>query len=253
MDETSIIDQEDLDEIEISFVDDYDEDAEEGFQQIVDQEDLEEVDISFVDDNDETLDETIEEAEWHGALIGDGDRLDVLNVVEAIILEQLNSFVTPRASPAFRFPNFHSKRNLTFIPEHGLVPITWEDDGDETIEISAVKFDVPTSQKKFVRMMHILNKIHALLVNDEVITKRELYYQLLRHDGGTMEQVDEAIQTIVVMLQIPRGQLRILATSKGLIAGNLTYTNTNGIEIDCSASTHGKKTSFTNLIHTFDT
>jgi DNA topoisomerase VI subunit A len=42
------------------------------------------------------------------------------------------------------------------------------------------------------------------------------------------------------MLQIPRGQLRILATSKGLIAGNLTYTNTNGIEIDCSASTHGK-------------
>ena len=136
--------------------------------------------------------------------------------------------------------NPYFKRNLTFIPEHGLVPITWEDDGDETIEISAVKFDVPTSQKKFVRMMHILNKIHALLVNDEVITKRELYYQLLRHDGGTMEQVDEAIQTIVVMLQIPRGQLRILATSKGLIAGNLTYTNTNGIEIDCSASTHGK-------------
>ena len=90
-------------------------------------------------------------------------------------------------------------------------------------------------------MMHILNKIHELLVKDEVITKRELYYQLLRHDGGTMEQIDEAIQTIVVMLQIPRGQLRILATSKGLIAGDLTYTNSYGIQIDCSAAIYGEQ------------
>ena len=121
-----------------------------------------------------------------------------------------------------------------------ILQLLWEGQY-ETIEMSAVKFHAPTSQKKYVRMMHILNKIHELLVKDEVITKRELYYQLLRHDGGTMEQIDEAIQTIVVMLQIPRGQLRILATSKGLIAGNLTYTNSYGIEIDCSASIHGEQ------------
>ena len=54
-----------------------------------------------------------------------------------------------------------------------------------------------------------------------------------------MEQIDEAIQTIVVMLQIPRGHLRILATSKGLVAGNLTFT-IDGIEVDCSAASHGK-------------
>ena len=53
-----------------------------------------------------------------------------------------------------------------------------------------------------------------------------------------MEQIDEAIQTIVVMLQIPRGHLRILATTKGLVAGNLTFT-IDGIEVDCSAASHG--------------
>lgn len=238
-----MIDQEDFD---ISFVDDEGDDV---FQleehTFVDQEDLEEVEISFVSDeeeDDENLDETNEEILWPGALVQEDDterltRLNVLNVIEASIFEQLNSFITRRGSPAFQFPNFHSKKNVTFVPEHGLRPINWE---ETPIELSAVKFDVQTSEKKYIRMMHILNKIHELLVNNEFITKRELYYQLLRHDGGTMEQIDEAIQTIVVMLQIPRGHLRILATSKGLVAGNLTFT-IDGIEVDCSAASHGEQ------------
>ena len=49
------------------------------------------------------------------------------------------------------------------------------------------------------------NRIESLFLDEYLPLKfRELYYQLLRHDGGTMEQIDEAIQTIVVMLQIPR-------------------------------------------------
>ena len=97
-------------------------------------------------------------------------RLNVLNVIEASIFEQLNSFITRRGSPAFQFPNFHSKKNVTFVPEHGLRPINWE---ETPIELSAVKFDVQTSEKKYIRMMHVLNKIHELLVNNEFITKRQ--------------------------------------------------------------------------------
>merc|ERR1719435_200560 len=97
MDETLMIDQEDFD---ISFVDD---EADDVFQleqhTDVDQEDLEEVDISFVsdDEDEENLDETNEEILWPGALVREDDterltRLNVLNVIEASIFEQLNSF-----------------------------------------------------------------------------------------------------------------------------------------------------------------
>ena len=81
-------------DLEISFADDGDEN-DDPFHQTVDQEDLEadleDVDISFVsedqvgddDDNEEEeeLDESIGEAEWHGAFIEEGDRIDVFNVI----------------------------------------------------------------------------------------------------------------------------------------------------------------------------
>ena len=136
--------------------------------------------------------------------------------------------------PKFIYPNFKSWRNVKFDPERGLVPKV------EDYELTEVSWANVASRKKYVGILRVLNKIHQLLIDDERITKRELYYQLLSYGGGTANQVAEAVQVVNVMLQIPRGQLRIVATSKGLMAGDLTYINLDGIEVDCSSASHGE-------------
>ena len=47
-------------------------------------------------------------------------------------------------------------------------------------------------------------------MDNEIMTQRELYYQLLNSDGGgTTSQIYSAIKVITVMLQIPRIDLGI--------------------------------------------
>ena len=175
--------------------------------------------------------------------IGDDERKNILDVVEECIFDQLEAFTSDSDSnPAFTYPRIENcSSNFDFDPNIGVIPKNAE---ENDITFSQVKFNYDNCKDKYVRMMLVLNKIHELLVKDEKVTKRELYYQLVRHeDCGSMGLIDDAIHTIVIMLQIPRSKLRILATAKGLMAGNLKYTNDDGFEIDCSNG-FGKKICF---------
>ena len=190
---------------------------------------IEVFDYDFEDSEENRSDETSTESDSGSESsniqdISEKERSNVLKVVEDCILEQLEALANPESEsePAFTFPNFETcQNNIRFDPEIGFFA---KDPNLEDVYFSQIKLKSRLSVNKYVRMLLVLNKIHELLVKDEKITKRELYYQLVRHEsGGNMSQIDNVISTIVVMLQIPRGQLRILATSKGLMAGNLKY------------------------------
>jgi DNA topoisomerase VI subunit A len=48
------------------------------------------------------------------------------------------------------------------------------------------------------------------------------YYENV-NDFSSQYDVDSALSTICAMLQVPRLHLRVLATSKGIVAGSLTF------------------------------
>ena len=41
------------------------------------------------------------------------------------------------------------------------------------------------------------------------------------------------VSVTVAMLQVPRLMHGVMVTSKGLVVGDLTYTNTEGVTVDC--------------------
>ncbi|KAM4572055.1 meiotic recombination protein SPO11 isoform 2-T2 [Fundulus diaphanus] len=64
---------------------------------------------------------------------------------------------------------------------------------------------------------------------------RDIYYnntQLF----GSQRTVDSIIDDISCMLKVPRRSLHVLATSKGLISGDLCYLEEDGTRIDCHHS-----------------
>ncbi len=129
-------------------------------------------------------------------------RQKAIAAVEQTLLAQLKFFTEDEdsdsddedasdRSPAFTYPAYSDKRNVVFDEVDGLVPVN-----DEDVILSVTSWTSPAGQAKYTRMMLVLGEIHRLLIDDERVTKRELYYQLLGQGGGTASQVDEAIYSV---------------------------------------------------------
>uniref|UniRef100_A0A8C5DA56 DNA topoisomerase (ATP-hydrolyzing) n=1 Tax=Gouania willdenowi TaxID=441366 RepID=A0A8C5DA56_GOUWI len=72
-------------------------------------------------------------------------------------------------------------------------------------------------------------------ISNTYATKRDIYYnntQLF----GSQATVDSIVDDISCMLRAPRRSLHVLATSKGLISGDLCYMEEDGMRIDCRSS-----------------
>ncbi|XP_055943481.1 meiotic recombination protein SPO11-like [Argiope bruennichi] len=94
------------------------------------------------------------------------------------------------------------------------------------------------SERKLVKFLHVLTKIHKLLQTNSYRTKRELFYE----DVGlfkTQKTLDDILDDIACLLQTPKIKLHVLTTSKGCISGNLRYKESDGSYIDCSESNQG--------------
>ena len=68
------------------------------------------------------------------------------------------------------------------------------------------------------------------------------YYESI-NDYSSQSDVDSAVMTICAMLQLPRLRLHVMATSRGLVAGNITLKSVGeGDEciIDCQNSKGGE-------------
>ena len=109
---------------------------------------------------------------------------------------------------------------------------------NETLKMTTVKFDSKQSVKKLSIMVKVISMMHHLVTSGRYSTKRDLFYQ--DTEGiGSQSVLDEAIDNVSCMLQIPRWRLHIMATSKGCVAGDLSYFDSDCNLIDCSKTRTG--------------
>ncbi|KFV41491.1 Meiotic recombination protein SPO11, partial [Tyto alba] len=75
----------------------------------------------------------------------------------------------------------------------------------------------------------------VIITNTIFCLDRDIYYSdtLL---FGSQSVVDNIINDISCMLKIPRRSLHILSTTKGFVAGNLSYTEEDGTKVNCTCS-----------------
>ncbi|KAF5571278.1 meiotic recombination SPO11 [Fusarium phyllophilum] len=87
---------------------------------------------------------------------------------------------------------------------------------------------------KFARILLILQLSHDALVSGTVLTKRHIFYQH-QHLFEKQGQVDELVDDIAFNLGISRGDLNIIAASKGALAGPLLIRFRDGSTLNpCS-------------------
>ncbi|SPJ83893.1 related to meiotic recombination protein rec12 [Fusarium torulosum] len=84
---------------------------------------------------------------------------------------------------------------------------------------------------KFARILVILQLSHDALVSGTVLTKRHIFYQ---HQDlfDKQSQVDDLVDDIAFNMGVSRGDLNIVAASKGVLAGPLTIRLHDGSSLD---------------------
>ncbi|KAF4977285.1 hypothetical protein FZEAL_6173 [Fusarium zealandicum] len=84
---------------------------------------------------------------------------------------------------------------------------------------------------KFARVLLILQLSHDALVSGTILTKRHIFYQ---HQDlfEKQSQVDDLVDDLAFTLGLSRGDLNIVAASKGVLAGPLTIHLTDGSTLD---------------------
>ncbi|KAE8293670.1 Meiotic recombination protein SPO11 [Larimichthys crocea] len=152
---------------------------------------------------------------------------EVLTRIENIILGIVTSLSKDEA-PVLTLPNRSSWANVSFDSAIGLQMSSGSD-------VTAVRSDCASSVTKFAQILKILSVIYRLVQSNSYATKRDIYYnntQLF----GSQNTVDHIVDDISCMLKVPRRSLHVLATSKGLISGDLCYMEEDGTRIDCRSN-----------------
>ncbi|XP_057337715.1 meiotic recombination protein SPO11 [Microplitis mediator] len=101
---------------------------------------------------------------------------------------------------------------------------------------SIVDFFTISGRKQLTRLMIILSKAHKLLLSNKIQTKRSLYYELKSEESTLFEServVDYQINSVAKLLECSTWDLGFIATSKGLVAGNLKLFFENNDTIFC--------------------
>ncbi|XP_041860544.1 meiotic recombination protein SPO11 [Melanotaenia boesemani] len=157
----------------------------------------------------------------------DVSRGEILNCIENVILATVTSLSVNEA-PVLVLPNRSSWANISFDSAIGLQMSSEH-------SVTTVRSDCPSSVTRFAQILKILSVIYRLVQSNSYATKRDIYYnntQLF----GSQKTVDSIVDDISCMLKVPRRSLHVLATSKGLISGDLSYLEEDGTRIDCHSS-----------------
>ncbi|XP_034288963.1 meiotic recombination protein SPO11 isoform X1 [Pantherophis guttatus] len=153
---------------------------------------------------------------------------EVLRAIENVIEDVIMSLSKNKA-PILIFRNRSDWGNIHFTEAVGLQMIS-------NCTTQQIRSDSPKSAPKFALCFKILSIIYKMVQTNTYATKRDIFYT----DTvlfGNQRVVDNIINDISCMLKIPRRTLHILSTSKGCIAGNLSYIEEDGTKVNCSCST----------------
>ncbi|CAJ1084865.1 meiotic recombination protein SPO11 [Xyrichtys novacula] len=158
---------------------------------------------------------------------GEVSHREILTRIENVILGIMTSLSKDEA-PVLALPNRSSWANVSFDSAVGLhmSPGSF---------VTTIRSDCASSVTKFAQIVKILMVIYKLVQSNSYSTKRDIYYndtQLF----GSQRTVDCIVDDISCLLKVPRRSLHVLATSKGLISGDLCYLEEDGTRVDCRSS-----------------
>ncbi|KAI8142573.1 Spo11/DNA topoisomerase VI subunit A [Fennellomyces sp. T-0311] len=91
--------------------------------------------------------------------------------------------------------------------------------------------------KKFTRRLRVLQIMHESIVQNVVVSKRDIFYRDVEL-FETQKVVDDIVTGWSHCFNVPRSTLHVTASSKGLIYGAASITLKNGRKLDCTASVH---------------
>uniref|UniRef100_A0A8C7XBJ0 DNA topoisomerase (ATP-hydrolyzing) n=1 Tax=Oryzias sinensis TaxID=183150 RepID=A0A8C7XBJ0_9TELE len=152
---------------------------------------------------------------------------EILSRIESVILRIVES-LSKNEAPVLELSNRSSWSNVDFDSGVGLQMSSGH-------SVTTVKSNCLASVTKFAQILKILSVIYRLVQSNSYATKRDVYYnntQLF----GSQRSVDTIVDDISCMLKVSRRALHVMATSKGLIAGDLCYLEEDGTRIDCRSS-----------------
>ncbi|XP_069128528.1 meiotic recombination protein SPO11-like isoform X1 [Argopecten irradians] len=163
----------------------------------------------------------------HGEQISDENVLRKIERVILCLVEQISR----DEPPTLVYDSRTSWDNISFKEDYGLVM-------DRQLKMTSVRFSSQLSVKKLGLMVKVLGVIYRLVQTGKHCTKRDIYY----HDVsgfGSQSQLDEAVDNISCLLDTPRWSLHVLASSKGCVAGDLSFQDGDGNLVDCKSTRTG--------------
>ncbi|NXC82320.1 SPO11 protein, partial [Cercotrichas coryphoeus] len=152
---------------------------------------------------------------------------EVLEAIENVIQDVFQSLAQKKA-PVLTVANRTDWRNIEYKDSVGLQMIP-------ACTTKQIRSDCPQSARRFALMLKILSMIYKMVQSNTYATKRDIYYSATLL-FGSQSVVDQIINDISCMLKIPRRSLHVLATTKGFVAGNLSYMEEDGTKVNCTCS-----------------
>lgn len=158
-------------------------------------------------------------------------RDEILKRIETVCLHIVSS-ICKQSAPELCFPRHTAWSEVKF--DH----IVRVKQYSPQAPVTKVRFDNRKSTKKFATMMKILKLIYRLIQENKFCTKRDIFYQY-PDLYNCQSSIDKIVNDVACMLQVPRWDLHIIATSKGLVGGDIQFTDEDGTYFDCSSATGG--------------
>ncbi|XP_065309226.1 meiotic recombination protein SPO11 [Dermacentor albipictus] len=155
------------------------------------------------------------------------DRYTIILKIEAIVLSVIRQIANDEP-PCFVYDRRQDWDSVVYCHRRGLVR---KDNSAKTV----TSFGSASSIRKFALMLKVLSKIHYLLLTNTKSTKRQIFYEDVSL-FGSQTIVDAIVEDIACMLQVPRRCLNILATSKGVFAGDIRFRDASGNLVDGSVA-----------------
>ncbi|XP_063441714.1 meiotic recombination protein SPO11-like [Mytilus trossulus] len=157
-------------------------------------------------------------------------KADVLQKIQTVMNDVMGQ-MSSGESPTMKHINRSTWENISFKENIGLQMVN-------DPKMTTVRYESPQSTKKFALMIKVMSIMYTLVHTDKYCTKRDLFYQDPTFFGNQLA-VDEAVDNISCMLQIPRWHLHVLGTSKGLLAGDLSFQDADGNFTSCNSTKNG--------------
>ncbi|KAI4481968.1 hypothetical protein M0804_008987 [Polistes exclamans] len=121
--------------------------------------------------------------------------------------------------------------------------LEYENDVNESDEVESINtsdsmdFYRKRGKNKFALIMKVMAISHKLLIRNTTITRRSFYYDLKNDIANVLapkqQYVDLAVNNVAEILNCAPWDLRLIGSSKGLAAGDLTLYFTDNQIIDC--------------------